>query len=42
MEASLNLKFVTYPTGDHQQGLAMFKVLYDDVVSLRASRTVTN
>lgn len=38
MQAAFNLRFVTYPSGNHQDGLAMLQSLFDDVNSLRASR----
>lgn len=38
MEASLNLRFVSYPKGSHAIGLERFRQLASDVESMRASR----
>lgn len=38
MQSAFNLRFVTYPSGDHVEGLRMFRSLFEDVQSLRASR----
>lgn len=41
MQSGFNLKCVTYPSGDHGEGLRMFRSLFEDVRSLRASRIDT-